>query len=109
MILLQGKSQTPKQEASGISRARPLKVKWRARPCQEYLLMKAFGLVGQHSILEQNYTQTRLETILCTIRTTYYSLLIASQQQHSRIVQLGHSFGDVLTMHSLGKRPKSAH
>ncbi len=35
--------------------------------------------------------------------------LIAFQQQHSFHVQLGHSLVDLLSLHSEGKQPQSAH
>lgn len=42
-------------------------------------------------------------------KSTFYELLIAVQQQHSSQVQLGHSFGDLDSLHSEGKQPQSAH
>ena len=36
-------------------------------------------------------------------------LTIDSQQQHSSQVQFGHSFGDLLILHSEGKQSQSAH
>jgi len=38
-----------------------------------------------------------------------YEEWIAAQQQHSSNVQLGHSFGEGLSLHSSGKQLQSAH
>lgn len=38
----------------------------------------------------------------------YFRTTIAVQQQHSVKIQLGHSLGELLALHSSGKQPQSA-
>jgi len=39
----------------------------------------------------------------------YYFLLMVFQQQHSSQVQLGHWVADLVSLHSTGRQPQSAH
>jgi hypothetical protein len=41
------------------------------------------------------------------LKSSYYEILV--QQQHSSKIQFGHSLFDLLSLHSSGKHPQSAH